>query len=73
MPRAAPEAVSDGLVDVLRAGESPNARAQAWITYSVSGSNYSLLVTARQKGSDPMLQCVVTNGATLPAGVKRCA
>ena len=73
MPRAAPEAVGDGLVDMLRTGETPSAKAQAWITYSVSGSNYVLLVTARQTGGDPMLQCGVTNGATLPSGVKRCA
>lgn len=72
MPRAAPEAVSDGLVDLIRPGESPAARAQAWITYSVSGSTYVLRVTARAIGSEPALECGVTNGTALPTGLKRC-
>lgn len=66
-----PEAVEDGIVGI---GASPagGAAVRAFITYSVSGAQYSLLVETTATGSDPVLRCVVTNAAQTPAGVQRC-
>ncbi|MCB0878810.1 MAG: hypothetical protein KDC46_07500 [Thermoleophilia bacterium] len=67
------EKVGDGLVDFGTASSSAVPTAAAYITYSTSGGTYQLLVETLPKASgDEVLRCVVTNGATVPSGVKRC-
>lgn len=81
LPRAAPEAVGDGIVDLVPASPAMpvQAGAQAKITYSIlaepgsaNASVYRLHVQTLPRPGEQTLQCVVTNGRTLPAGVPRC-
>lgn len=71
MPRAAPEAVSDGLVDFVRPGVAPSPAARATITYTMAGGTYTLHVRTVPVPGEAILQCVVTNAPSPP--VQRCA
>ena len=71
MPRAAPEAVSDGLVDLVAGSGAPTGSPAAVIRYSSAGGRYTLQVEMVEAGSTP--PCVVTNNPSPPAGVARCA
>lgn len=72
MPRAAPEAVSDGLVDLVAGGGAPAGGAPAVIRYTSAGGTYTLRVEMSTPSSKTPV-CVVTNAASPPAGVQRCA
>lgn len=70
---AALEKVLDGLVDFgpNKAGAPPGAAA--YITYSVSGGSYTLLVeTLPVSPGEAVQTCVVTNATALPSGTMRC-
>lgn len=72
MPRAAPEAVSDGLVDIVAGSAAPSGAPAAVIRYTSSGGTYTLRVELTSPvGETP--PCVVTNAPAPPAGVQRCA
>jgi prepilin-type N-terminal cleavage/methylation domain-containing protein len=72
MPRAAPEAVSDGMVDLVAAGGSPAGSAPAVIRYTSAGGTYTLRVEMTE-GADSTPPCVVTNAPNPPSGVQKCA
>lgn len=69
MPQSVPDAVDSGLVDFSPAGAPVTGSPRARITYAVSGATYVLEV---ETVDSPVLRCVITNGATLPPGRKRC-
>lgn len=71
LPRAAPEAVADGLVDLVAGSAAASAGTQAVIRYSSSGGTYTLRVEMSAGSDKP--PCVVTNAPAPPAGVSRCA
>lgn len=73
MPRAAPEAVSDGVVDLVPNGGAPIPGARAVISYSVVGSSYQLRVRTLPAPGEATMQCVVTNAPALPQGYARCS
>ncbi len=73
---AAPEAVSDGRVDLISAtgaGSTPIPEAQATITYARTPSNYTFTVRTLGESGAPVLSCVITNSTTIPSGSQRCA
>ncbi|MCW2923067.1 MAG: hypothetical protein JWM98_471 [Thermoleophilia bacterium] len=69
LAKGVPEAVQNGTVSF---GASPASTAQASVAYAVSGSTYTLTVTSTRPGDGAPLKCVVTNGASMPAGARRC-
>lgn len=73
MKQAAPEAFTNGSVDFGANKASAASTAQVYITYQVVGAEYRLLVETLPRSTDaPVLKCIVTNSASLPAGIERC-
>jgi prepilin-type N-terminal cleavage/methylation domain-containing protein len=66
------DAIQNGTVDFGTSKASAPATARAYITYQVVGSDYRLVVETLPSSGGKILQCVVTNAASLPTGMKRC-
>lgn len=69
----APEAVSDGIVDIgaNRSIADPNTRI--FITYTTTATGYRLQVDQIGPDADPKASCVVTNITPLPSGQRACS
>lgn len=73
MSKAAPEPVSDGIVDIGTSKASMAPGTRAFITYTITGDEYRFTVeTIPVDSSEPVLTCIVSNSASTPAGVQRC-